>query len=186
MLKMNTEGSYPQIDDSTYISPTAVIIGRVKIGKSVFVGPLTVIRADEPESSIIIHDNCNIQDRVIIHALENTSVLIEENTSLTHGCIIHGPCKISKYCFIGFGSVVFNSEIGEGVFIKHLAVIEGVHIFPERVVDSLTLISNEDEAKGLKCVDKNLKNFAMNVLETNLDLVERYKKNTPCLWADCI
>lgn len=96
---------------------------------------------------------------------------------MAHGCVIHGPCKINKYCFIGFGSVVFNTEIGEGVFIKHLAVIEGIHILPERVVDSLSLVNNEDEAKGLKFVNKNLKNFAMNVLKSNLDLVERYKKN---------
>ena len=177
MIRLNPEGEYPQIDNTAYIDPTAVIIGKVKIGKNVFVGPGVVLRADEKGSSITIKDNCNIQDRVIIHALENTSVLIEGNTSLAHGCIIHGPCKISKYCFIGFGSVVFNTEIGEGVFIKHLVVIEGVHIFPERVVDSLTLVNNEDGAKGLKFVDKNLKNFAMNVLETNLDLVERYKKN---------
>ena len=60
-----------------------------------------VIRADGPRSSIVIRDNCNIQERVIIHALENTSVFIEETGSLAHGCIIHGPCKIGKDCFIG-------------------------------------------------------------------------------------
>ena len=58
-------------------------------------------------------------------------VLIEENTSLTHGCIIHGPCKISRNCFIGFSSIVFNAEVGKGVIITHLVVIEGVNILPE-------------------------------------------------------
>jgi carbonic anhydrase/acetyltransferase-like protein (isoleucine patch superfamily) len=31
-----------------------VVIGKVKIGKNVFIGPVAVIRADEPRSSIII------------------------------------------------------------------------------------------------------------------------------------
>jgi len=109
MISWNPDGDRPQVDDSAYIHPTAVIISKVSIGKNVFVGPEAVIRTDEPGSSIIIRDNCNVQDRVIIHALENSSVLVEENASLTHGCIIHGPCKISRNSFVGFGSVVFKS-----------------------------------------------------------------------------
>ena len=57
--------------------------------------------ADRP---IRVKDNCNVQDKVVIHALENTSVLIGANTSLAHACIVHGPCKIGKGCFVGFGS----------------------------------------------------------------------------------
>lgn len=175
MLKMNTEGSYPQIDDSTYISPTAVIIGRVKIGKSVFVGPLTVIRADEPESSIIIHDNCNIQDRVIIHALENSSVSIEENTSLAHGCIVHGPCKIGQGCFIGFGTVVFNAVLSNEIVVKHLVVIEGVEIPSGRLVPNRAVINSEDKVKDLELATEELEIFSQKVVKVNLDLVKGYK-----------
>ncbi|MBU0952022.1 MAG: hypothetical protein KKH91_04250 [Elusimicrobia bacterium] len=83
---------------SAFVHPTAVIIGNVKIGKQVFVGPDAVIRADEPKSSIFIGANCNVQDRVIVHALQNTSVYVDNNSSLSHGCIVHGPCKIGKKC----------------------------------------------------------------------------------------
>lgn len=175
MLRWNPQGDYPQIDDSAYIDSTAVIIGNVDIGKNVFIGPGAVIRADEPGSLITVKDNCNIQDRVIIHALEDTSVLIEESTSLAHGCIIHGPCKISRNCFVGFGSVVFNAEVSKGVLIKHLVVVEGVNIFPERVVESSRLINSEDEVKELRCTDKKSKDFMSNVLKANLDLLKRYK-----------
>ena len=77
MFRWNPQGDYPQVDKSAYIDSTAVIVGKVDIGKNVFVGPGAVIRADEPGSLITIKENCNVQDRVIIHALENTSVLIE-------------------------------------------------------------------------------------------------------------
>ena len=174
MLNWNPEGDYPEIDNTAYIDRTAVIIGKVKIGKNVFIGPDAVLRADEPRSSITINDNCNVQDRVIIHVLENSSVLIEENTSLTHGCIIHGPCKIAENCFIGFGSVVFKSNIGEGVCVKHLAVVEGVDIPPGKIVDSSHLIDNKDKVDKLRFADNAMKSFAKNVINANLHLVKSY------------
>ena len=176
MLKCNPEGDYPQVDKSAYIDSTAVIVGKVNIGKNVFVGPTAVIRADEPGSTIVIGDNCNVQDRAIIHALENTSVLIEENTSLAHGCIIHGPCKIGKNCFIGFGSVVFKSEIEQDVVIKHLVIVEGVSIPARKIVESGKVIRGEEDARKSRSVGKKSRDFIKKVFKTNLGLVKGYKK----------
>ena len=175
MIRKNPNGDYPKIDNTAYIDPAAVIIGNIKIGKNVFVGPQAVIRADEPDSSITIKDNCNIQDKVVIHALEDTSVLIGENTSLAHGCIIHGPCKISSNCFVGFGSVVFNAEVGKGVIIMHLVVVEGVSISPEKVVGSSQLINSTAGVRELKGVEKKLKEFTEKIVKANLDLAKGYK-----------
>jgi carbonic anhydrase/acetyltransferase-like protein (isoleucine patch superfamily) len=49
MLRKNLQGDCPQISQTAYLDPTAVIIGRVKIGKNVFIGPGAVIRAEEGE-----------------------------------------------------------------------------------------------------------------------------------------
>lgn len=178
MIRKNPKGDLPKIDSSAYIDSTSVITGKVTIGKNVFVGPGTVIRTDEPGSSITIRDNCNVQDRVIIHTLENTSVLIEENTSLAHGCIIHGPCKIGKNCFVGFGSVIFKADIGEDVYVKHLAVVEGVDVFPERVVESSQLVNHEDNVQELRYADKKDRKFMEKVIKANLDLVKAYKQDS--------
>ncbi|MGA1823793.1 MAG: DapH/DapD/GlmU-related protein [bacterium] len=176
MQRENPQGDYPHIDTTAYIDPTAVIIGRVVLGKNVFIGPGAVIRADEPESSITVRDNCNIQDRVIMHALKKSFVLVEENTSLAHGCIVHGPCRIGKNCFIGFGSVVFKADICKGVVIKHLSCIEGVTIPPEKVVESCTLVNSEDDVKKLGLTDREIECFTENVIKANLHLVSGYKK----------
>lgn len=176
MLKPNSKGDYPQLEDSVYVDSTAVIIGAVKISQNVFIGPGAVIRADEAGSSILIKDNCNIQDRVIIHALENSSVLIEEKTSLAHGSIIHGPCKIGKNCFVGFGSVVFKAEICDGVCIKHLVVVEDVMIMPERIIESHSLINCKEDSRELKHAGKNYKVFMEKVIKANLDLTKRYNE----------
>lgn len=175
MIRRNPQGDYPKIDKTAYIDPSAVVIGKVAIGRNVFVAPGAVIRADEPESSISIKDNCNVQDRVIIHALANTSVQIEENTSLAHGCIVHGPCKIGKNCFIGFGSVVFKTKIGDGVCIKHLVLVEEVDIFPERIIESHRIVNCDEYTRDLGYTDKKTKDFMEAVIKVNLDLVKGYK-----------
>ena len=47
----NHKNDCPQIDDTAYIHPTAVVTGKVTIGRNVFVAPWAVIKADEPSSS---------------------------------------------------------------------------------------------------------------------------------------
>ncbi|MBL7072474.1 MAG: carbonate dehydratase [Candidatus Omnitrophica bacterium] len=176
MLKPNPHGDSPSVDNSSFVDPTAVVIGAVTIGKNVFIAPGAVIRADEPESSIIIGDNCDIQDRAIIHALHGTGVSIGENTSVAHGGIVHGPCVIGKNCFIGFGSVVFKTKIGDEVCIKHLAVVENIDIPSGKLIDSASSISSAEDVGSLKRVDDELKKFAKCVISANLELVKKYKK----------
>ena len=176
MIRRNPSGEYPEINKTAYIDPTAMIIGKVSIGKNVFVAPCAVIRADEPRSSVSIGDNSNIQDRVIIHALGNSSVIIEENTSLSHGCIVHGPCGIGKNCFIGFGSVVFKAVIKDNVFIKSLAVIEGVKIPNKKFNPNGTIISSPRMVESLQFISKEEIVFANKVVRANLRLAKGYKK----------
>ena len=177
MIKENPVGDLPVIDPSSYVDPTAVIIGKVKIGKNVYVGPGAVIRADEPGSSIVIQDNCNVQDRVIIHALAGSAVEVGEDSSLAHGCIVHGPCKIGAGCFIGFGSVVFNAKMGDKVIAKHLAVVEGVEIPSGKLVSNGIVVDSGDKVENLAMATEELKAFSQKVVKANLDLVEGYKNS---------
>jgi carbonic anhydrase len=176
MIRSNPKGDYPKIDKSAYVDTSAVIIGKVEIGRNVFIAPGAVIRADEEKSSIVILDNCNIQDRVIVHALGGSKVTIGESTSLSHGCIIHGPCKIGKSCFIGFGSVVFRAELKDGVCVKFMAGVLDVDIPAGRMIQNGAIVDTEKKVKGLKPVSKELKKFSQCVLRANLDLLKGYKR----------
>ncbi|MBN1622021.1 MAG: hypothetical protein JW871_05475 [Endomicrobiales bacterium] len=178
MIQKNPQGESPVICKTAYIHPASVIVGNVKIGKKVFVGPGAVIRADEPGSKIVIDDNCNVQDRVVIHALEKSVVQINKNTSLAHGSIIHGPCKIGKNCFIGFGSVVFDSELKNGVIVKHLAVVEKAVLSSAKVVESSQLVNNKSVCVKLKRTNKALVKFASGVVDINIKLAKGYGKKS--------
>jgi carbonic anhydrase/acetyltransferase-like protein (isoleucine patch superfamily) len=176
MIRCNPQGDYPRIHKSVFVSPSAEIIGKVNIGENVFVGPCAVIRADEPGSSIVIKKNVNVQDRVVVHALAGSSVVVGVNASLSHACIIHGPCEIGRNCFVGFGSVVFRSVLGSNVFIKSLSAVEGVRIPRQRLIPSGSAITSQFAAGLLQKAAGEHASFSRKVVRMNLFLSKNYKK----------
>ena len=46
------EGRVPVIHETAYVFPTAVVIGNVKIGREVWVGPGAVLRGDYGEIEV--------------------------------------------------------------------------------------------------------------------------------------
>ena len=176
MQMQNPHRQMPEISRSAWISETAVIVGNVIIRDNVFVAPNAVIRADEPGSSIVIGSGCNVQDNVVIHALSDSEVVIGRTTSLAHGCIVHGPCRIGEGCFIGFGAVVFDCTIGKDTLILHNVTVRGVEIPSGRVVPDGQTITGPDDAKGLEETTPDLEEFKRSVVKTNMDLVRDYRK----------
>ena len=176
MQMKNPQKQMPEISRSAWIFKTAVIVGNVVIGDDVFVAPNAVIRADEPDSSIVIGSNCNVQDNVVIHALSDSEVVIGNSTSLAHGCIVHGPCRIGKGCFIGFGAVVFDCTIGKDTLILHNATVRGAGIPSGRVVPDGQTITRPDDVRDLEEITPDLADFKRSVVKTNMDLVRDYRK----------
>ena len=181
-VRANPNGDLPEIDPTAYIDPSAQLIGAVRIGPRVFVGPNAVIRADElsPDGDvkpIIIEAECNIQDGVIIHALAGTHVTVGPRTSLSHGAIVHGPCSLGGGCFVGFGAVVFKARIGSGVFISARAVIEGPDVPADAFVPS-SAFSSQDQIDQLRRTDPHRREFMEKVVQMNLKLAENYLNHT--------
>ncbi|MCK4938361.1 MAG: carbonate dehydratase [Methanosarcinales archaeon] len=176
MLLQNPQKQYPKISENAWISETAVIVGDVTIADDVFVAPNAVIRADEPGSSIVIERGSNIQDNVVIHALSNSQVMIGSNTSLAHGCIVHGPCRIGDGCFVGFGAVVFDCIIGNDSLFLHNATVQGVEIPSGKVVQDGMTITKQEDVGGLMDITQDLAEFKKGVVETNIGLVKDYRK----------
>lgn len=172
----NPKGKHPKISGSAYVDPTALLIGRVIVGDEVFIGPGAVLRADEPGSSIEIGRESNVQDGVIIHALESSSVIIGNRVSLAHGCIVHGPCKVEDGCFVGFGSVLFGASVGSGTVIRHLVVVQGVEVGLGKLVASGSVVDTPEKAERLMSLDEETREFARKVVDMNLNLSRAYRK----------
>ena len=175
MLLKNPAGELPIISASAYVSESAAITGNVFIGEQVFIAPHASVRADEPGSLVIIGNGCNIQDNVIVHTLTNTKAVIGDYSSLSHGCIVHGPIEVGRNCFIGFGAVIFDCSIGDSCFVSHRALVRGVNIAPRRAVKDGAVVVGQIEADVLEEVTAEHTEFSSSVARTNIMLAESYQ-----------
>jgi carbonic anhydrase/acetyltransferase-like protein (isoleucine patch superfamily) len=120
----NPNVTSPRISKTAFVDPLAVIIGDCKIGKIVLVAPFAVCRGDEG-TPIHIGDYSNLQEGVILHALETTdhgkniddrrysaqgsllkandsafkngfAIYVGDRVSLAHGVIVHGPAYVGN------------------------------------------------------------------------------------------
>lgn len=122
-------GKSPQIHESVFIAPTAVIIGDVTIreGSNIWFG--SVLRGDW--GTIKIGKNTSIQENVTIHNEIGSIVEIGDNCIIGHHAMIHGPCVIENGCIVGIGSnVIHRSKLGEGSVLGAGAVLLNKEIPP--------------------------------------------------------
>ncbi len=122
----------PQIHKTAFIAEGAVITGDVTIGaySSVWFG--AVIRGDV--SPVIIGNNVNIQDNSVLHQSTDLPLIIEDDVTVGHLCILHS-CTIRKNALIGMGSTILDgTEIGAGTFIGAGSLISGGKIIPPNVM----------------------------------------------------
>lgn len=191
-----SEISRPNLDTKTdYIHPTASIIGKVFIGHKVFIGPQASIRGDEG-TPLWIGDNSNIQDGVVIHALETEehgktierdlkevngkkyAVYIGNKVSLAHQSQVHGPAVIQDNTFIGMQALVFNATIGPNCVIEPGAKIIGVDIPAHKYVQAGSIITSQEQVESLPEINENyqFKNINKAVTYVNTELATTYNK----------
>ncbi len=180
MLRKNPSGHLPQISESAYIDPTALICGHVIIEDNVFVGPYAVIRADEIDQQgqvapIRIKQDSNVQDGVVIHALAGTEVIIGKSTSIAHRAVIHGPCTIGNNVFIGFNTVIFRTNITDNCVIRHSCVVDNIDLVTAVHVPPLTNIEPNYNLAKLPELSAEYQQFSKSVVAANSLLVEGYK-----------
>jgi carbonic anhydrase/acetyltransferase-like protein (isoleucine patch superfamily) len=122
----------PVVHESSFVHPTAVVIGNVIIGKDVYVGPGAVIRGDW--GGIVIEDGCNVQENCVIHMFPGITVRLQEGAHIGHCAVIHGS-SIGRNSLVGMNAVVMdNVKVGEGCIIGALAFVpEGMEI-PDRKI----------------------------------------------------
>ncbi|MFW9806774.1 MAG: gamma carbonic anhydrase family protein [Candidatus Thorarchaeota archaeon] len=116
------ENRVPIIGGTSYVSPSASVIGKVTLGEACYVAPGAVIKGDYGE--IRIGDGCSVQDNVIIHARPNEITVIGNNVTLGHGCLIHNA-TVKDEAVVGMGAIVSDHAIvGEWAIVGEGAVVK--------------------------------------------------------------
>lgn len=187
---------FPEIDETAYVHPLGAVIGNVILGKRVMVAPFASVRGDEGQA-LFVGDDANVQDGVIIHALETFSegkevtgnlvevnskkyaVYVSERVSLAHQVQIHGPAYVGKDTFVGMKSLVFKAKVGDNCVVEPGCIIMGVTIPDGRYVPALTALNKQEDADNLPVITEEypLKNLNAGVVHVNTGLAVGYKKS---------
>jgi len=184
-IRPNLAGDYPRIDPTALIDPSAQIIGHVEIAADVFVGPLSVIRADQrgPDGKvapIVIGAEANIQDAVIIHTDPGASVTIGPKTSVAHGVTIHGPCTIGRECFLALRASLYKATLEDHVWVGMGAIAKLVTLPSFTRVPAGSVIRERLEVLALRLVTEKEREYMEMVWAANsrlrMDYLELRKK----------
>lgn len=183
----------PAIAAGAFIDPLASVIGNVSIGARVYVAPFASIRGDEGQP-IVISDGSNVQDGVVLHALETFdgrepveknlvtvdgkkfAVYIGKNVSMAHQSQVHGPAAVGDNTFVGMQALVFKSTIGKNVVIEPGAKVIGVTVAEKRYVPAGVTIVTQAQADALPEITPDYAFATLNdgVLHVNEAFAEAY------------
>lgn len=185
--------SEPAVDPTAYIHPLAAVIGNVRIGRNVMVAPTACIRGDEGQP-LFIGDDSNVQDGVVIHALETEldgkaveknlfevngkkyAVYVGNRVSLAHQVQVHGPSVIGDNTFVGMKVLVFRSIVGESCVIEPGAILMGVSVPDRRYVPAGSVLRTQENADRLPAItaDYPMKDMNKGVVHVNTSLARAY------------
>jgi phenylacetic acid degradation protein len=116
------EGVSPVVDTSAYVHPQAVLIGDVWIGPRCYVGPGAVLRGDF--GRIQLREGANIQDNCVAHSLPDFDCVMDVDSHIGHGAVIHG-CFIGRNSLVGMNAVVMDyAKVEEEAFVAAMSFVK--------------------------------------------------------------
>lgn len=119
----------PEIPESSFVAPSANIIGWVRIGENASIWFNAVIRGD---NELIDVGNCsNVQDCCVLHTDPGIPLTLEDDVTIGHSCMLHG-CQVSSGSLIGIGSVILNNAvIGKNCIVGANTLVTENKKFPD-------------------------------------------------------
>eukprot|EP00735_Rhodelphis_limneticus_P014720 TRINITY_DN87_c0_g1::TRINITY_DN87_c0_g1_i1::g.14790::m.14790 TRINITY_DN87_c0_g1::TRINITY_DN87_c0_g1_i1::g.14790 ORF type:complete len:328 (+),score=50.15,sp/Q9FWR5/GCA1_ARATH/49.57/9e-79,Hexapep/PF00132.19/0.0002,Hexapep/PF00132.19/5.3,Hexapep/PF00132.19/7.5e-06,Hexapep/PF00132.19/2.9e-06,Hexapep_2/PF14602.1/77,Hexapep_2/PF14602.1/2.3e+02,Hexapep_2/PF14602.1/0.37,Hexapep_2/PF14602.1/0.011 TRINITY_DN87_c0_g1_i1:70-984(+) len=125
---MNLFSQKPQIENASFIAPSASLIGSVKIGNKSSVWYGSVLRGDA--EAIQIGENTHIQDRAVVNVVSATRAGPSAPTIIGDRVLV-GPaatlhcCRIHDEAFVGAGAVVLDgAEVQKHAIVAPGSVVE--------------------------------------------------------------
>jgi len=123
------DGLQPQVPETSWVAPSADLIGDVRLGQGVGIWFGAVIRADN--TPIQLGDGTNIQEGSMLHTDPGFPMTIGADCTIGHHAILHG-CTIGANSLIGMGATVLNgARIGANSLVGANALVTEGKEFPD-------------------------------------------------------
>ncbi len=120
----------PQVHDTAFVAPGAVLLGRVELQAEASVWYGTIIRADG--DLVSVGARSNLQDGTVVHSDPGHPVHIGADVSIGHRAVIH-TCTIEDEVLIGMSAVLLDGcVIGTGSIVAAGAVLREHTVVPPR------------------------------------------------------
>ena len=122
----------PDIHETAYVHPDAVVIGAVTLGPKASVWPSAVLRGDD--GRIVIGEGSNVQDGAVVHCTPDYDTTVGNYCTVGHIAHLEG-CTIKDRALVGTASVVLHQAVvGEGALVGANAVVVGGTIVPPKAL----------------------------------------------------
>ncbi|MEE4291265.1 MAG: transferase hexapeptide repeat family protein [Cycloclasticus sp.] len=154
----SVDGVIPIIHPSSFVDPSAVVIGDVTIGANCYIGPNVSLRGDM--ASIEIGEGSNIQDNCMLHCMTGIPTIVGAWGHIGHGAVVHSA-QLAANVLVGMNAVVMDeSFIGENSVVAAMAFVKtGQQVapntlvagIPARVVRELSEEEIEWKRDGTRC-----------------------------------
>ncbi|MFE7244062.1 transferase hexapeptide repeat family protein [Streptomyces sp. NPDC057580] len=124
------DGVVPVVDPTAYVHPAATLIGDVIVGAGCYLGPGASLRGDF--GRITVGAGANVQDTCVVHAFPGADAVLEEESHIGHGAILHG-CRIERHALVGMNAVILDGAVvGEGALIGACSLVRAGTTVPPR------------------------------------------------------
>ena len=173
MPSYEIDGVIPVVSPGAFVHPSAVLIGDVVVETDCYIGPTASLRGDF--GPIIVSAGSNVQDGCVLHSFPERELLLERESHIGHGAVLHG-CVIASQAMVGMNAVVMDGArvgaralVGAASLVRagmaipagHLAV--GNPVTVTRPLDEQTL---RWKANGVKVYQELAKRSLASMRET--------------------
>jgi len=122
------DGFTPHVPATSWVAPSADLVGDVRLGEEVGVWFGAVIRADN--TPIVLGDRTNVQEGCMLHSDPGVPLSVGADCTIGHHAILHG-CTLGDRVLVGMGATVLNrAVIGDDCLIGAGALVTEGKEFP--------------------------------------------------------
>ena len=150
----------PNIDETAFIHPDAVVIGDVRVGPDSSIWPGAVLRGDY--GTIIIGARTSIQDGAVVHAIADYPTVIGDDCVIGHLAHLEG-CVIRDRALVGSGSIVLHEAVVmSGATVGAGAVVRNRMTVPANALAVGVPATIKSDVSGESAIVENAASYVEN------------------------
>jgi phenylacetic acid degradation protein len=128
MPSYEIDGVIPVVAAGAFVHPSAVLIGDVVVETDCYIGPTASIRGDF--GPIVIGAGSNVQDGCVLHSFPDRELVLEKESHIGHGAVLHG-CVIASGAMVGMNAVVMDgARVGERALVGAASLVRAQMTIP--------------------------------------------------------